>query len=204
MDESTAWQSVGRKAKSFIRGCLRLYEDKRLTAKQALQHEWFTNKHYAKDIEDAYQRAIQDWTPRDHAGDLVELIDTSGGMEEADLVALDVTPQKEPIKSQYFTQPPPYPVLPESLGPPPSLSHGTAATSIQDSLGVQSIPMVHVEYADAGITENGLDPVWVKRARNGRHLQPGSSSWTAGLFSSDNFRNSGMDYSHRSSIHHRL
>ncbi|KAK3074425.1 hypothetical protein LTR53_003156 [Teratosphaeriaceae sp. CCFEE 6253] len=77
MDTSEFWRAVEATAKSFIRGCLDVDEDARLTADQALNHEWFTNKHYATDLEAAYQRSIQDWRPRATEGNLVEFIDTS-------------------------------------------------------------------------------------------------------------------------------
>lgn len=70
------WQSIGRKAKSFVRGCCVAGEIQRLTAKQALLHEWFTNKHYAQELEAAYQRAISDWMPRAETDDIVEAVDT--------------------------------------------------------------------------------------------------------------------------------
>ncbi|KAK5135963.1 hypothetical protein LTR08_004421 [Meristemomyces frigidus] len=76
LDTGTLWRSVGRKAKSFVRGCLDVDEAQRLTAKQALTHEWFANKHYAAELEAAYQRAIQDWKPRSKGGNLIEFIDT--------------------------------------------------------------------------------------------------------------------------------
>ena len=77
IDNSNMWRTVGRKAKSFVKGCLELDEVKRLTAKQALIHPWFTNKHYAMEIEAAYERAIRDWRPREQPTNIVEIIDTS-------------------------------------------------------------------------------------------------------------------------------
>ncbi|KAK4894970.1 Cell division control protein 2 [Elasticomyces elasticus] len=77
IDMSAKWGGVGRKAKDFVRACLNVNEDQRLTAEQALQHPWFTHKHYAAELEAEYQRAIQDWKPRSTDGQLVEMIDTS-------------------------------------------------------------------------------------------------------------------------------
>ena len=101
MDTGEAWVNVGRKAKSLIRGCLVLDESQRLTAKQALLHPWFTNKHYAGDIEAAYQRAIQDWTPRERDANLVQFIDTT------DAVPATARPEHverlaEEVKSRHF------------------------------------------------------------------------------------------------------
>lgn len=75
-DKVDACCKIGRKAKSFIRGCLVLKEDRRLTTRQALSHAWLTNKHYATDIEGAYMRAIADWKPRSQSGSLVQFFDT--------------------------------------------------------------------------------------------------------------------------------
>ncbi|KAK5680844.1 hypothetical protein LTS10_006602 [Elasticomyces elasticus] len=77
IDKSTKWGEVGRKAKDFVRACLDVNERQRLSAEQALQHPWFTHKHYAAELEAEYQRAIQDWKPRSTNGQLVEMIDTS-------------------------------------------------------------------------------------------------------------------------------
>lgn len=68
LDTDPCWEGVGRKPKSFIRGCLVKNEASRLTAKQALQHDWLSNKQYAAEMQAAYQRAIQDWTPRTQTG----------------------------------------------------------------------------------------------------------------------------------------
>lgn len=64
MDECVSWRRVGDAAKSFIRACLAENEALRLTAKSALLHDWMANKHYAGDLVDAYERAVQDWKPQ--------------------------------------------------------------------------------------------------------------------------------------------
>ncbi|KAF4303443.1 camk protein kinase [Botryosphaeria dothidea] len=61
LDDDSFWQNVGRRAKDFIRRSLVLDEDVRMTAKQALQHEWFSNPTHADEFEAVYQHAIQDW-----------------------------------------------------------------------------------------------------------------------------------------------
>ncbi|KAK4569778.1 hypothetical protein LTR86_002747 [Recurvomyces mirabilis] len=76
-EKQRQWRKVGRKAKSFIRACLTFDESLRPSAKEALMHDWFTNKHYAADLEAAYQRAIKDWAPRMTNSGLIEFIDTS-------------------------------------------------------------------------------------------------------------------------------
>ena len=106
MDYGEAWRTVGRKAKSFIRGCLVLDESERLTAKQALLHPWFTNKHYAADIEAAYRRAIQDWTPREKSDDLIEIMDTRDVAPAASMPAAVKNLAGE-VKSHHFQIMPP-------------------------------------------------------------------------------------------------
>nr|POE65082.1 meiosis-specific serine/threonine-protein kinase mek1 [Quercus suber] len=68
------WETVSCTTKSFIKGCLILDEGQRLTAKQALQHVWFTDKQYVKEMNAAYQRAVQDWKPRAQPDALVEFL----------------------------------------------------------------------------------------------------------------------------------
>lgn len=58
------WMNVGERAKDFVRQLLVLDEDKRMTAKQALMHEWFTNPSHKEEFENVYNRAVQDWKPR--------------------------------------------------------------------------------------------------------------------------------------------
>ncbi|KAK1813110.1 hypothetical protein LTR12_012495 [Friedmanniomyces endolithicus] len=98
IDTAAAWRDISRKAKAFVRGCLNIDEDERLNAEQALQHQWFTHKHYAADLEAAYGRAVQDWMPRTVKGSLVEFIDTS------DIIVPDPqdTRDTEEAKSRHF------------------------------------------------------------------------------------------------------
>lgn len=101
MDTGRAWFSIGRKAKSFIKGCLVLDENKRLTAKESLLHAWFTNKYYAADIDAAYQRAIQDWIPRKKSGNLIEFIDTTDVVPVVSRPGYPEHPAEE-VKSHHF------------------------------------------------------------------------------------------------------
>ena len=101
MDTGHAWRSIGRKAKSFVRGCLVLEEDQRLTAKEALDHAWFTNRYYAADIEAAYQRAIQDWTPRRKSGDLIEFVNTTDVVPPSSRPG-HIEQPTEAVKSHHF------------------------------------------------------------------------------------------------------
>ncbi|TKA68310.1 hypothetical protein B0A55_08607 [Friedmanniomyces simplex] len=61
-------------------------------------HEWFTHRHYAAELEGAYQRAIQDWKPRTVNGSLVQFIDTS----DLVLPEMEETRPAQETKSHYF------------------------------------------------------------------------------------------------------
>ena len=108
MDTCSSWHDVGRKAKSFVRSCLVVDESTRLTAEQALQHTWFTSRHYAAEIEAAYQRAIGDWKPRGTREGLIEEIDT----RHIPIVATG----KPVTKSHHFGTDDETPALPASGG----------------------------------------------------------------------------------------
>lgn len=103
MKTAASWYGVGRKLKSFIRDCLRDDESRRPTAKQALQHPWFTNRHYAAELEAAYDRAIGDWQPRDHDENAVVYFDTS---ELADRLYLAARSNAVEVKSKYWKSSP--------------------------------------------------------------------------------------------------
>lgn len=65
MDYGSEWVCVGRRPKDFIRRLLVLDESQRMTAPQALEHKWFTNKHYKAEYENLYERVVESWKPRE-------------------------------------------------------------------------------------------------------------------------------------------
>lgn len=140
LDTSTIWQGISRKAKSFVRGCLNVDETARLTAKQALLHTWFTNKHYAAEIEAAYQRAIHDWKPRGKSGSLVEFIDTMDAVPLAERPG-HVKRLVEETKSRHFplhigAKPPPNAFDPNQVyHPPPKQRHTPLPAIAEESEG---------------------------------------------------------------------
>ena len=71
------WQQVRTRPKSFVDRLLMLDEEKRMTAKQALHHEWFSNEVHKTNFEELYQRTIKHWRPRPQRHDLVEFRDAS-------------------------------------------------------------------------------------------------------------------------------
>ncbi|KAL1793741.1 hypothetical protein ACET3X_008723 [Alternaria dauci] len=70
-----SWANVSYHPKDFIKGLLVLKEEERMTASEALDHEWFTS--YAQDFEDLYAKANADWEPREENRDLVDIIPKS-------------------------------------------------------------------------------------------------------------------------------
>ncbi|KEQ97077.1 hypothetical protein AUEXF2481DRAFT_78672 [Aureobasidium subglaciale EXF-2481] len=72
------WKSVPKRARDFVTSLLVLQEDKRLAAKEALEHSWFTNHICAASFDAVYEKAIRGWKPRATLKeDIVVNIDTS-------------------------------------------------------------------------------------------------------------------------------
>ena len=66
------WERVGRRPKAFVKGLLALDENKRMTAQQALDHEWFTNKYHKIAFDAVYDYAVKNWKPRILHGEIIE------------------------------------------------------------------------------------------------------------------------------------
>ncbi|GAB7347748.1 hypothetical protein MBLNU459_g5299t2 [Dothideomycetes sp. NU459] len=71
------WACVGKRAKAFVKSLLVLHESQRPTAKQALDHKWFTNHACADLFDEIYNRAVSSWTKQAQTVDVVTEIDTS-------------------------------------------------------------------------------------------------------------------------------
>ena len=61
LEKSQSWRDVGARPKAFVKGLLVLDERQRMTAKESLTHEWFTNDAHRTDFEELYRRAIRHW-----------------------------------------------------------------------------------------------------------------------------------------------
>lgn len=66
------WRTVADIPKDFIKQLLVLDECERMTATEALAHEWFANDSYVEDLEDVYAQSIAKWQPRQARSQLVE------------------------------------------------------------------------------------------------------------------------------------
>ena len=75
LEKSRAWRIVGVRPKAFVRRLLVPDERHRMTAKEALKHEWFTNDVHKTDFEELYLRATKHWRPRRPKLPVIELID---------------------------------------------------------------------------------------------------------------------------------
>ncbi|KIV91597.1 hypothetical protein PV10_06116 [Exophiala mesophila] len=73
--KSTEWQCVRSRPKSFVESLLVRDEAQRMTAEQALSHEWFSNEIHDTDFHDLYQRCIKHWRPTVPKAPLVKFLD---------------------------------------------------------------------------------------------------------------------------------
>jgi serine/threonine protein kinase len=78
MMSDPVWDTVGHRAKDFLRRLLVLEEDQRMAVNEALQHRWFTNKKHRARFESIYNKSIRHWRPSKLVGDLVEDLDATG------------------------------------------------------------------------------------------------------------------------------
>jgi protein-serine/threonine kinase len=98
---------ASEEATDFIYRLLILDEIERMDAKQALQHDWFTNQRYQPMLDKLYQQAIQDWVPRRDESIIVDL----------------QTKTNYPAHSQPSTQEPVFRSEPVPIFRPPSVDH---------------------------------------------------------------------------------
>lgn len=75
LDESPVWECVQPQAKDFVKGLLKLDENARMNAKQALKHAWFTEGQRKAWLEEEYRQSIKGWFRTTSAADFVENLD---------------------------------------------------------------------------------------------------------------------------------
>lgn len=68
------WNSVGSRAKDFVRKLLTLKESDRMTAPEALNHHWFTNSYLKEDFEAVYRKATNGWQRHYDAQRIIEAL----------------------------------------------------------------------------------------------------------------------------------
>ena len=75
LEQNDEWKAVAERPKDFVKKLLRLAETERLTAKQALCHEWFTHETYQDEFRKLYDRSTRYWKTRPVKPPLIEDID---------------------------------------------------------------------------------------------------------------------------------
>lgn len=91
--QSRDWEAVRPRPKDFVERLLVLAEGQRMTAAQALEHEWFSNDFHKTNFEEVYQRAIKHWRSRLSRADIFEFSNASSARRIAR--AQGILPEKE-------------------------------------------------------------------------------------------------------------
>lgn len=73
-DAAQKWSYLNPRARSFLRGLLVSDAEKRMTAMQAVNHPWYKKPPISTLMEQAYDRVIKFWKPRDHNADILEYL----------------------------------------------------------------------------------------------------------------------------------
>ena len=76
LEYMTEWQNVSPAGKEFVNSILELDESARMTAPDALEHRWFTNKWHKELLDRVYDMAVRAWRPSKPQKDIVETIKT--------------------------------------------------------------------------------------------------------------------------------
>lgn len=154
------WQNVGKRPKDLVKKLLVLDETKRLTATQALAHDWFTNKHYADELDAVYQRSIEGWTPRRKIFRLVEALDSSRLAPDDSAVDGSVSryfpsetlSPSQPSRSGCFKSS--RKIVPASL---PKIDEETLAELDESTESVENVQMTHFAKAQDSVTLESFD-----------------------------------------------
>jgi serine/threonine protein kinase len=77
LQQSRDWKTVRQRPRNFVERLLVLAEDQRMTAAEALEHDWFSNDFHKTNFEELYKRAIKHWRPRPSRCDVFEFSDAS-------------------------------------------------------------------------------------------------------------------------------
>lgn len=75
LDHSPAWKDVQPQAKEFVKGLLKLDENTRMSAEQALKHAWFTEGPRKALFEGKYSQAIRGWKRTVAGADFIERLE---------------------------------------------------------------------------------------------------------------------------------
>jgi serine/threonine protein kinase len=93
------WRDVGYRAKDFVKRLIVADSKKRMTARQALKHHWFTNEAHRGSFERLYERAIKNWQPKARCSNIIEDIDLTTPRQDI------IVSSTEGIPPSYFKVP---------------------------------------------------------------------------------------------------
>lgn len=90
LDTEPSWKGVSRQAKDFMKQVVRLEENERLSAEQALKHPWFSEGGRKALFQTSYKKAIERWKPHRPGLDFIEDLDVliQGRRLSADFCAM--------------------------------------------------------------------------------------------------------------------
>lgn len=95
---------TGERAVDFVRRLLVFDEAERMDVKQALEHDWFTNRAHKDEFDALYMRSIKSWKPRERNEPLTvqlrDLLVDSGSSSESN----DFEPQSSDMARRTFLQ----------------------------------------------------------------------------------------------------
>jgi len=77
LELSEEWSEVSARPKAFVGNLLLLDESRRLTAEEALQDPWFSNKFHRTDFEELYKKTVRNWQPRVQKKSIIEFSNSS-------------------------------------------------------------------------------------------------------------------------------
>lgn len=75
LDTDPLWEGVSCQAKDFVKQLVRLDENERLSAEQALKHPWFCEGSRKAFLQSSYEKAIEGWKPHRPGLDFIEDLD---------------------------------------------------------------------------------------------------------------------------------
>lgn len=90
LDTEPLWKHVSKQAKDFVKQVVRLEENERLSAEQALKHPWFSEGDRKAFFQTNYKKAIESWKPHRPGLDFIEDLDAliQGRRLSADFCAM--------------------------------------------------------------------------------------------------------------------
>ncbi|RMZ89914.1 hypothetical protein DV736_g2845, partial [Chaetothyriales sp. CBS 134916] len=75
LQQSSEWRQVRARPAAFVEKLLVLDEEQRMTAQQALDHEWFSNEIHRTNFEDLYHRTVKHWKRRSRRTNILKFQD---------------------------------------------------------------------------------------------------------------------------------